>query len=122
MLSPDIACNVAAAWRQAGASQRFGREQKMTVRTQCQTSHTPLAPNCSLGAGIFIFSIFYFAISSIIFIVIAKLKNIIFADITFINSLCYSISEQKRFHSRTFIHSECCGVLIPEKLLAVLFC
>ena len=50
ILTPGISVNVLAAWRQAGVSQRLGREKKMLLRTQCHTSHAPLAPNCLLWA------------------------------------------------------------------------
>jgi len=38
---PRIASNVVAAWRQAGASVRLGREQKMMLPALCQTRLHP---------------------------------------------------------------------------------
>jgi len=38
---PRLAYNVVAAWRQAGASVRLGREQKMLLLALCQTSLHP---------------------------------------------------------------------------------
>ena len=38
---PPLAHNVVAAWRQAGASVKFGREQKMMLPALCQTSMHP---------------------------------------------------------------------------------
>jgi len=38
---PPLACNVVAAWRQAGASAKFGREQRMMLPALCQTRLHP---------------------------------------------------------------------------------